>query len=272
MKIAKKGPRPVERDVETPRGLEDTSFTWEHEAPHRRLILAIDGLDGHGKTHLAFTAPDPICYMYLDNRHEGVSSKFEHKRIGMAGYRVPLTTEDEDEDSNNERLKQAAKRELARWKNDYYTALRNPEVRTIVWDTCTELRDLIRLSLSGRLGAMKMRKDLRMELAGAMNTEFRDMVREARNFGVNLLLLNKVGKQYRDDEWTGEYERKSFTDTGFLVDCAVQTRLDVEEKKFIVTCTKAGIDFDLIGYVWKNPTFQDVATMLVPESESGDWE
>lgn len=173
---------------------------------HDRIILSISGLEKQGKTHFALTAPGPIAYFSTDIGDEGVVEKFiDDKEVWMMNI-------DKVDDDHAEQ----APKEYARFKEGYLAMLRGKEVKTIVFDTATEIWELLRMARFGRLTQVMPYQ------YGPVNAEYRALIREAYNWDKNLILLHKMKAQYINDKRTGEWERSGFSDTGFLVQVNAQ--------------------------------------------------
>jgi len=172
-----------------------------------RLILSISGLEKQGKTHFALTAPGPIAVFSTDIGEEGVVSKFtEEKDV----YIMKIDRIDEDS-------AEQAPAEFSRFRDAYRQMLRGNEVRTIMFDTATEIWEILRMARFGRLTQVMPYQ------YGPVNAEYRALIRDAYAYDKNLILLHKMKSRYINDKRTGEYDRAGFSDTGFLVQ--VNTRV-----------------------------------------------
>ena len=246
--------------------LSGTSFTSEIGEAKKMMILGIDGLEGDGKTHLALTGPKPLVFQSIDDRHNGVIQKFKAKGgIAYATYRNNVIGDKSD-------VRERARAEVDRWINDGRLAIK-AGVRAVIWDTATELRDLFLAAYWGKC------EQLMPKQYGAPHTELSDLIREFRESETSLIIISKMKKSYgEDDKWNGKYERQGMSNIGFLLDAAVTTELVREENEkgvlenwFKVTVTKAGFEPDALGLELRNPTFADIATMVMPESSDKDW-
>jgi hypothetical protein len=193
------------------------SFTIANQPAPRRLVLAIDGLEKTGKTRLALTAPGPLAYMSLDIGVEGVIEPFQtEKVIHLAEYGVRVEKGD-----TQDTLIKKAEPEWARFLKDYkdivIPGLKAGTIRTCIWDTATEVWELLRLA---RLG--KLQQVLPHHYVG-VNSEFQNLLREVYETPGNLILLHKLKAEWKDNPATGKgqktglYERAGYAGTGFLV-------------------------------------------------------
>lgn len=168
-----------------------------------RIILSISALEKCGKTHFSLTAPSPIAFFSTDVGEEGVVSKFRDKSIFIMYL-------NRFEESDSDVTEQASK-EFIRFRTAYLRVFREPDIKTIVWDTATEIWELLRLARFGRLTQVMPYQ------YGPVNAEFRALIREANDHDKNLILLHKMRPVYINDKRTDKYERSGFSDTGFLV-------------------------------------------------------
>ena len=234
-------------------GFKRASGTNKH-----RLIVAVDGVEKHGKTHFSLTAPGPIAVINLDVGHEGVVGKFcDNKHIEVSDYLVDPRAEEVDYGALWERL-----------KNDYYTALEDKTFRTIVFDTATEVWDLLRLARFGKLTQIMPHKYTEV------NTEYREMMRTAYSNDKNLVLLHKVKDEWVNDASTGRKIRAGFKDTGYLVQANVLAYRDAaNNNQFTIRvndCRQNAFlkDFELAG---EAATFPNLAATIFGD-DIANWE
>lgn len=265
--------------------LAGTGFLLGEEKILPAVVIAVAGLEGQGKTHLAFSAAaqGDTAYMYTDRRHDGVIQKFYglpgYGRIlpSEYGYKIPkglgvAATKGKSQDEIAALMTAdllASVRELEgiieRFIRDYQAAMR-AGFRNILWDTESELWELFRASrFLRRYGRMEKVPGLAY---GELNAEFRGLIREAKQYGCNLVLLRKLKKEYSGENWNGGYYPAGFGDTGFLADIAVRMRYDVENKTFFAKITKSGVHPELTGLEIPDPTFTGLVRLCVPEA---DW-
>lgn len=200
----------IKKDVEftsTAKSLRDTGFKLAQTDTKRRLIVAADSERGSGKTNFALTFPGPIAYINIDQNEDGVVQKFQKKKKVFVRDIVlpPIGTK------NTDAIADKAGDIWSDFCNDYLGAVRDPAVRTVVVDTATELWELLRLSLYGKLTQVISRD------YSHANAIYNQLVREIKNTDKNLILLHKLTAEYVNDKSTGRMKRAGFKWTGNLV-------------------------------------------------------
>jgi len=178
--------------------------------PKRRLIVTVDGEEKTGKTHFALTAPGPIALINLDIGDEGVAEKFvvEGKKIAKNDYLLPHGRTASQEDA------------IALWeklKSDYYKALENSVIRSIVIDTGTDAWALDRLARFGQLSKVPAYK------YDEINVEFKEMIKRAYAHDKNVILTHQLKDEYVDNQRTGGRIRSGFSKIGYLSQVTVRT-------------------------------------------------
>lgn len=200
------------RDVATvseikPQGLKNTSFNLAQTAIKRRLIVAADAERGAGKTQFLLSAPDPIAFIDLDLNADGVVQKVQKKKkVYHAKYNLPMA-----DSKNIDKVADAAGDVWERVLGDFVAAAHDSTVRSIGVDTGTELWELLRLALYGKLTQIISR-----EYSHA-NAIYKQLIREVENTDKNLILLHKLKDEYVNDKRTGERIRSGYNSTGNLV-------------------------------------------------------
>lgn len=191
-----------------------TSFRMEIEPVRPRLILSVESREKEGKTHFSFTAPDPIAYMSIDAGDEGVIQKFPDKVILPADYefRVPSNVNREDAVKATD----AIRADWEKFTRDYRVALK--AARTVVWDTASEVWEMMRIARLGKLDKIEPFK------YGPVNSEFREMIRLAYQSNTNLILLHKTADEWSSEGKTGKDKRKGMSEVGFLAQASVRLR------------------------------------------------
>ena len=263
--------------------LTGTGFSLDEETVLAAVLMAIGGLEGQGKSHLAFTAAvqGPVAYMYTDRRHDGVIQKFygsaKYAPIATSeySYRVPKglgvvkgASSEQINAAKTDDLKRATaalEEVIERFQADFDRALA-AGFRSIILDTETELWELFRAArFLKRFG----RTDKVPQLAyGEVNAEFRGILRQPKRYGTNLILLRKMKKEYKGDNWTGGYYPAGFGETAFLADISLRMAYDEKTKLFSATITKSGAKPEFTGTQVINPTFTGIVQQLWPND---DW-
>ena len=251
----------------TDKGLLQAGFKPKKAEVRRRLVVQVEGHEKTGKTHFALTAPGPIAYFGLDLGDEGVIEKFlaEGKEIITPddGIRVPTTVEMH---IDGPRLDASSAWE--QFKKAYIAACKSPQVRTIVWDTATEVWELIRLARFGKLAQVMPVQ------YGPVNGEMRGLIRAAYDSNKNFVMLHKMKAEYVNDKRTGKYERAGFGDTGYVVQINLRTFHDPDASEFGVEVLNARQDMTLCGQIYTGDlcTFPMIATLIVEGTSPEDWE
>ncbi len=242
---------PVMRNI-TP-GLKKLGYGMADKTIHKRIIMSISALEKMGKTHFALTAPGTIGMFSADVGTEGVVSKFD-KNIVVNELSVPETV---------------AEAEII-WDSyyaSYYGSLETTELRTIIVDTATEVWELLRIKMFGKLTQV-----LPFQYA-PVNAIYRKMIKDAYKSDKNLILLHKMKPKYIKNERTEEYERSGFGDTGFLVqvNANIYHEEDDEFALEIVDCRHNPL---LVGEVLSGElcTFPMLAAMVIDGTTPEDWE
>ena len=185
--------------------LKNGKFTPATNEVKARMTAAIIGREKQGKTHLALSAPAPIVVFDADYGLEGVVGKFVDLGKKIYIYRVEMPSQEE---------KGADKIASEIWDEInalFIDVLRNPEVRTVIFDTASELWEIARLAYFGKLEQVKSHH------YGMVNAAFRRFLKKGLDSDKNILLLQKMKAEYLDDKRTGKYEMSGFGDTTHIV-------------------------------------------------------
>lgn len=219
-------------------------FETVGEVATKALLITSQAVEKRGKTHFAFTAPDPIVGISSDTGTEEIAAKFvkEGKSIKLMFCRSPKSLKD----------KHDAVEEFDRIRRGWDAVLEDQSVRTLVVDTHTEFWQTMRLAEFGKLEQIAPKK------YDEVNKKMRDMikaVKQRRN--LNAVFIHKYKKEYAAtkkadgtsgmDSWTGYYERAGFGDMGFLADAVVENNFVVPAepgKRRVAVPTGGGGVFD----------------------------
>ncbi len=260
--------------------LAGTSFSFEEEPIRERLIISVEGKEKQGKTHFALTAPGPICYQSIDIGDEGVVQKFTgDKKILKADYVIDIDKRmrDKGEDAVITHIAQL----WEKFVDDYYAALKSG-VRTIVWDTATEVWEFLRLARLGKLTQVMPKNYTEV------NNEFRGLLRKAYSHDSNLILIHKSKEAWEDvptdrgvkSRKTGLHERKGMSDVQFLVQVLVKAyREEVHDEKKNKSVSEFGIQItdsrhnpEANGLDLPNADFATVASYIMPDVDESAWQ
>lgn len=224
-----------------------------------RLISSVDGLEGCGKNHFAFTAPGPMAVISLDTGLEGVVQKFQKdKEIMVAEYDMPITF-----GMNTQQISTLAQKLWTGIKTDYLDALATKEIRTIICDTGSEMWEACRLAWFGKLTEVLPHHYTKP------NGEWRDLVRLAYAEKKQVIFLHKMKDEYKGKDKTGDFKRSGMSDMGFLVQVAGTNWKDPRESsvpdKFHHTITKCRFNTELEGldFAGEECNFPNVASWVL---------
>ena len=167
-----------------------------------------------GKTTFACTAPDPIAFIVTDAGSKQIIRKFPHKDILVSEHEIQR---DADQAEWREEWK--------KMKNSILSAAANPQVKTVVADTGTEVYELLRLAEFGKLEKVLPSKYV------TTNKEMRDLLKLCmKREDLNFIWIHKYKKEYVDKgdkgvaNWNGKYESAGFGDAAFILDVATVSR------------------------------------------------
>lgn len=244
-----------------------------------RLIMSLCGLEKTGKTHLAFSAPDPIAFHSLDFGDEGVSNKFVSagKKIYKMEYKIPSARK------SSEKAKEEAGVVWESFRDKYLYSLEH--ARTVIVDTETEAWELCRLARFGKIDKVLPHH------YGPVNREYKEtIIKSAYESNANVILLQRLKKEYVNDKFSGNYEQSGFS--GIPFDVQVNCRCYVDARGLFClyidncrqnaqikgqTLTQAGeIIYPGIPEpikVGEKPlnTFAELAKMVLPMTSETDW-
>lgn len=246
--------------------------------PRPRLFLSVDALQKRGKTRFALTAPKPLAYINLDRAFESCEADVQKLAEGafiadLSGTAMQVSAgQGKLGDQVLEPFRQGAQAALEQINETWRTAYAN--FRTVVVDTSTRWYDIKKVAAFGKLTQIKP------EHYGPVKAEFEQLLYEGLGAGCNVILLHKQGKEYKNDQWTGGYERKGYADTDFVAHARITlTRLDPDERTsedlgFRALIRDVGTIATGDGEVLENEniTFQMVALTIRPDTTPEDWE
>jgi hypothetical protein len=181
-----------------------------------RLIMALSGLEKTGKTYHALTAPAPIAYFSLDFGEDGVIQPFAAKKaILRKDYKMPAIRKSNDRAKAMEQATEV----WESFKDDYLFALDN--CRTVIVDTETEVYELIRLARFGKLEQVKPHH------YGPLFRELKEVIiKAAYESNCNVILLQRLKKEFKDDKWSGQYEVSGYSGIPYDVQVNCRTYID----------------------------------------------
>lgn len=206
------------------RGLHTTSFKRATSTIPRRIIALITGQTNTGRTHLAFTAPGPIAYQGIEMGDEGVKEQFADDKVIMASHYIAEVVRklDQTDAKEKEKAQKEASNIYHMFATDFVAALKSPDVRTIIWDTGSQLGELSRVAAFGRLTKVLPRDWTDQKY------EFSKLVQMAYAYDKNFLVIAKLGAVYANDKKTEALEPKGMTDVLYLFPTIVRTYTELE--------------------------------------------
>jgi hypothetical protein len=244
-------------------------FSKLEDTTRYRLIWRSYGKEKTGKDHFGLTAPGPIAIQSFDIGLEGVVEKF---------IRVGKDIRAADYEYSEDATQQEAKGLLAKFIADYKAAL--VVARTIIWDTETELWELMRFAEFGENndGVATDRPKNYTKINGA----YRDLVQLAYKSRVNLQLIQKVKERWGSNEKgspvpTGKFEPTGMKEAGYIVQVNLQHTWDAVNGFGIdvLNCRQnmgiAGTSFHTKGENGLELDFSFVAQLVFPDSAESDW-
>lgn len=248
------------------------TFVLANEGITPRLVVAVDALEKQGKTHFALTAPGPIAYQSTDIGTEGVIQKFQHhKKIYLAEYGFTIAKDD-----TQPQIMAKAGAEWDKFTNDWrmvaVPGLKTKKLRSVVWDTGSELWEFERLARLGKLTQVMPHHYT------ALNQEYTQLIKEVYQTPGNLVILHKLKAEWKDNAQgkgnkTGAYERSGFAGTGFLVQVNVTAWRD-NEGEFHITVKDCRQNPAIAGQDFVGPLaeFKFLAVAVYPHTKLEDWE
>jgi hypothetical protein len=255
-----------------------------------RLALSLEALDKCGKTHWALnTAPEPIAYTLINDNsyvYENAVSKGRKIHKMELSYPEPNPSVKAAADVDKKEH-DAWVMEWLRFKKGNAAVIADKSIRTVVWDTASELWHLAELAHFGKLSG-NARIDKRTMLNADYSAQFWKLYKERPDLNIILIhrhkkqyvpILDATGKIVTDDkgnpktEWNGKYERQGYGQTGFNVDMTIQCGWDGNRKSFYTRiddgqATRFG--YNLTGKTWygEDSGFGNLALEVFPDTEN----
>lgn len=221
-------PRPTPTPAfTTPRGLADTGFKRVTSEVPTRLIALVGGETNSGRTHLCLTAPGPIAYQGIEMGDEGVKEQFVSDKVVMSSHYIAktITRLDQSNVADKKKSQEEARDLFYGFVRDYVAALKSPDVRTIVWDTGSQLGELSRVAAFGKLTKIMPRDWTDQKY------EFNKIVQMAYDYNKNFLVVAKLGPVYVGDQRTKDLEPKGMSDVLYLFPTVIRTYSETEDSE-----------------------------------------
>lgn len=203
---------PKPKSTKQPSTLEKLGFEQADTTVYPRLIVDIHAQEKVGKTHFGLTAPGDIAMFNLDIGLEGVVHKFaDKKRIMVYDMHIPHNDPE------------SAEKIWEDFKDVYAAALKDKSIRSIIFDTGSELWEMCRLARFGKIAQVQPWH------YGPVNAEFNGVIRDAFRSQKNLVMLHKMKPLYVNDKRTKKYERAGFGTVGYIVQLSLRLTKDDED-------------------------------------------
>lgn len=221
-----------------------TAAGWDKPdfSSHRRLVLALDGEEKVGKTTFALKSDrEPIFLFNFNMGLEGIIKNFRDKDILICNLPRGGFIVQEVVDEKNQLAE--ARAAMVKFYKAYRAALKTKG--TIIMDTASEMRELLRLARLGKLDQVQAR------YYGPVNAEERailQMVKEQPD--LSFIAIHQLKDEYKNDKRTGGRVRHGAGDMGYLSDCTVVLNRKMVDGslEFTGTITECRYDTGLIGF------------------------
>lgn len=244
----------------------------------RHTVINLIGDDQTGKTHFAFSAPDPILWITGDpGNARGVAKKFQHKNIQKCVFDLPKGL------VQTQQLRDIAEKEQNRVRATFLKAVESGYFRTIITDREDELWELWRYSEFDE-GKAKGHHYT------PVNVDFKAMLKGADKNKVNLITISAMTAEYVDNKPTGKMKKAGFKHLGMLTQIAIQAfrddydnfsmqirscRDDATKNGIMVNKQVLGEALEITneaGDRWEaEMSFENVMTWLIEGSKREEW-
>lgn len=244
-------------------------------------ILSVEGQQKVGKTHLALTAPGPIGIQSLDFGTEGIVEKFEDDKNIIVreydlSYDFTIATKGEEAVQQADEIREEYWAPFVRDSEDLFK-----NCRTVVWDTATEVWEMLRLAYFGKL-------EKNPQLAyGPVNAEYKALCRLANTHRTNFVMIHQQTKVYKNimegDKLksieTDEWKRQGNNKIGYLVHTYVEQTFEMPVTnrqgqittpgKFKTKVLGSRFAPESTGMVLEGVDFETLMSVVAPHVE--DW-
>jgi hypothetical protein len=228
-----------------------------------RLIASVRAMEKTGKTRFGLTAPKPIMYLNFDRKIE--QATLEALGVDESDLYIKEIRTDA-ELAQDQHMKQWKEVEGA-----ILWALRDSvDIRSIVIDTESEMWELKRMANFGKL------TEVMPYMYTKTNAEYKFLLDQCDKYDKNVVFLNKLKKQYKNDKWNGRYEPAGFGKLKDIVQVNAELYMmeDEEgEEHFQIEVINNGITATMNHLTLQDDmiTFPWLASMLT-ETGIDEWE
>lgn len=226
-----------------------------------RLIVIVGGLAKHGKTTFALTGPKKLAYMNFDKASEedvlqyNESADIIFKNYWPAGHEKQDYFDLWDE-----------------FEKDYRTLLHSEDIRTIVWDTGTELWNVMRMAYLGKLAKVLPHNYVEV------NSEYRRLLDDAQHSKKNLIITSKLKAEYIEGNKTGNLELSGFSESDYVVQVITQIKRVIDDQgiRFVLTIMDTSKNLvECIGQELSSVdgmcNFSTLGQIVMPNTSEKDW-
>lgn len=248
------------------KSMQDFGFESASSTSSPRLIMALAGLDGQGKTHFSLTAPGDIGFINLDKGLEGVIESFvAQKKIYVCNLMMPDSTGRDEAEIMNQ-----AGEQWDKFVGAYYGALDTKSIRTVVVDTSSALRELHLMKRFGRA------TQIMAYMYRETNSVFSKLIMDVYKTDKNAIFLQRMRPVYINDKRTSDYEPVGYT--GMAYDVQIDARIyryseedGGERAIFLKKCRQ---NDSLVGQEFAGHlcSFSSIASLVLPEVDPENWE
>lgn len=216
-----------------------------------------------GKTRFGFGMPKPLAYLQLDANYEHVLA-WARKTYGKKKDAIRHLSYFADPRGD---IKAANLAVFDRFIRDFDYCIHN--FRSVLVDTVSELLDVRKIAEWGRT------TQIPQMFYGSIYADFRWMVKEALKTDCNVNFVHRMKKEYRNDNWTGDFELEGWRGIVY------ETQVFVEHERsddgvFTTNIIECAQDAKLMGMTLSSEDdendFATLASRIYPTSEASDWE
>jgi hypothetical protein len=230
---------------------------------YRRLIMSVRAMDKVGKTRFGLTATKPSMYLNFDRKIEQVTLD----ELGVK--EEDLFIKEIRTDSNL--TQDQHQKEWQKVQDAILWALRDSEsIRSIIIDTESEMWELARMAVFGKLTQVMPYQYT------ALNAAYKFLLDQCDKYNVNVVFLNKLKKQYKNDQWNGHYEPSGFSKLKDIVQVNAEMYIDEDDDggdMFVYEIINNGLRAEMnhMTFINEMATFPMVASMLTGTAPD-EWE
>lgn len=230
--------------------IRDTGKKYEKK-DRDRFVICAEGLPKKGKTHLGFTAPEPIFLFNLDKGDEGVIDKFADKEIYYEDYIIPSNATDEKKEDT-----------LDRFLKDYFSTIHNEKEGTVMVDSFTQVWDLIyTVELERVKESRSNSKVYPFDYADA-NSVAEHVVKEIYDTPLNLYITQRLQSEYNEkgNKVPNKYKAKGYKGMPYLVQIYGRIVVDDNQRHFEIMHNRFKDTKDGEDHKVYEPSFEKISS------------